>query len=121
VKLSDLTDGEKLLIYRRRRDMSQRAAAFHYDVTLYRYRQWETGKEDGAPPVSLKRLEQHEIYFLRRIRAGIPLKVLAAKLDVSRWWLTKMETGRAPCTRLARYWTEREPVKPWRPAILTGT
>ena len=116
MKTRDLTNGERVLLTRRRRTerKSQREAAADYGVTLYCYRRWEDD-EEKPPGVALGKLLPHEACFIRRRRAGITLAQLAATLGVSRWWLCKMEYGKANTDRLVAHWSEHE--KPWRPSL----
>jgi DNA-binding XRE family transcriptional regulator len=104
LQLKDVTDGERLLLERRRHQESQRDAAARHGVSRYRYRRWEADSEDGAPRVPLQRLREYEACFLLRRRTGTPLHELAAAAGVSRWWLCQMEYGQAPAARLVRFW-----------------
>ena len=106
------TLGERILIQRRRRHLSQRAVAKDYGVTLHLYRKWEWDKKK-PPDVILGELEPHEVFFLRRRRSGCSLTSFAEALGVSPWWLCQMEYGDAKIDRLAAYW--RLDAKPWRP------
>lgn len=103
ITATDLTNGERLVIHRRRQDWTQRQAAESHGVTLYRYRKWEKD-EDGPPKIGVGRLEPFEVCFLLRRREEIPAAELARALGISRWWLTQMETGRAPAESLVEYW-----------------
>ncbi len=105
------------LIERRRAEQSQREAAAVKEVSLYRFRRWESGDE-AAPAVDLGDLEPYEACFLRRRRAGVSLKDLADAMNVSRWWLCQMEYGRAGSDRLVEHWAGV--TKPWRPVVRSG-
>ena len=111
MKTRDLTNGEKLVVKRRRADESQREAATGFSVSLYRYRRWESD-QDKPPNVSLGQLKPHEGCFMRRRRAGISLKTLADVLGVSRWWLCQMEYGNVATDRLVQHWSKVD--QPWR-------
>lgn len=106
MKVSDLTQGERFLIARRRHGWSQREHAAFLGVTLYRYRAWE-GDAEKAPSMPLGRLQPHEECFVRRRRAGIPLQAMADRLGVSRFWLAQMESGRAPVGALEAWWRKK--------------
>lgn len=109
---SELSNGERLVIERRRAGESQKSAAARYEVTLHQWRLWEADKDD--PPTSpVGKLMPYEVCFLKRRRAGIQAQALAEELEVSRWWLTQIEYGRAPIDCLIQYWSARE--TPWRP------
>ena len=113
MKAKNLTRGERLLISRRRDGISQREAAAEACISLYLWRQWETGLSDDVPDTLLGKLAEHEVYVILRTRAKIPLNELAATLGISRWWLCQMEYGRTSVDRLAEYWARED--KPWRP------
>ena len=103
MKISDLTLGERYQIARRRLGESQSAAAERLEVTLYRYRKIEADAIK-AKPVKLGKLQPYEICFIKRTRAKLEVRELAAALDCTPWWLTQMEYGRQPCTALVEHW-----------------
>ena len=114
MQTSDLTNGERLLVLRRRRsDKSQKGAAAALGISLYKYRRWEAD-DDEPPKPKLGALESHEAYFIMRRRAGKSLQELATEVNVSSWWLCQMEYGRAPLARLVAYWAPK--ACPWRPS-----
>lgn len=103
-----LKPNEKLLLWRRRAELGQSAAARKHRVTLYRYRKWEDGTEiDGIPRPRLGAIREHERFLLARLRAGISVAELARAAGVSRWWLIRMEKGEAPTDRLLDAWNAR--------------
>lgn len=108
----DLTLGERLLLLRRREKKKQREFAKEYGVSLYSYRQLELDEEcEYELEVELPDPQPYEIYFIRRIRAEIPLNDFAAIIRKSRWWLCQMEHGRKSPDRLIEYWgPEKEEV-----------
>lgn len=112
MKTGDLTNGERFVILRRRSGQSQRDAAAAHGVTLYKYQQWEADKSD-PPRESVGPLQDFEVCYLRRRRAGIEAQALADELGMSRWWLCQIEYGRAPAERLVEHWQRKE--RPWRP------
>lgn len=103
---SDLEPHERLLIFRRRSDMTQAQAADYFETTIWEYRMAEAGK---VPPFAVKlgRLEPHEAAVIMRRRAGMTRKQLSAILQVSGWWLTQMERGQQNPSRLIDYWSAR--------------
>lgn len=106
MKTSDLRAGERLIVDRRRRAESQQAAAERLGVTLYRYRLWEEGQlVPTCRRPALGALRPHESCYLLRRRAGLKLRDIADALGTSRWWVTQMESGRAPIDRLLAYWS----------------
>ena len=117
VKTRDLTNGELFLLQRRRDQKTQRAAAADNKVTLYCYRRWEDDEDEGTAPTELyfDNLEPYEACFIRRRRAGVSLQDLADQLELSRWWVCKMEYGRANAARLVDHWAQVD--RPWRPRL----
>lgn len=109
IKSSELTRGEKLALDRRRRKQTMGEAAKRLKVSVATYREWENDEEDvekKPPNVKLGKIQDYEQCWLLRRREGTLLIELADELGVCRWWLTQMESGRAPIDRLMDYWTE---------------
>ena len=106
VKTSDLSRGERLLVDRRRRAESQVAAAERCGVSLYNYRQWETGDVRAPDEIPLGRLEPFERCVLTRRRDGRTMSSIASALGVCRWWLCQMERGEVDAGRLVSFWQE---------------
>lgn len=105
VRVSDLTQGERLVIDRRRRNMTQRQAAKRHGMTLYRYRRCEMDESEAMPPIpAIGRLKLYEELRVLRVREGATVHNVAEDMGISRWWVTQMEAGKAPCDRLAEYW-----------------
>lgn len=102
LKASELTSGERLLIVRRREGCSKAEAASGCGVSLYRYTRFEADKERG-PTARTGRLSFAESALLERLRAGISAAAQARAVGCSRWWLTQMETGQVPDTRLREH------------------
>lgn len=110
VSVSELQPSERLLVDRRRREESQVEAAARLGVSLYQYRAWEDGvTEVGliAPALEPRALSDEEQCIVARVRRGVGVVALAKLLDVSRYWLSRMERGTAPSKRLADYWVRR--------------
>lgn len=101
-----LTNSERMLLARRRSGTTQRAAARKRGVSLHTYRAWEGGAT-SCPATSLPDLREHEYYFVLRRRCSMSVQQLADELDVTRWWLIRMEKGKAPVKRLRQYWQGR--------------
>ena len=99
MRLKDLTNGEQLFVFRRRRGVTQAQAAKILDVSTNQYRDWETDvdhasrstvrdlKTDGSS------LVECEIATTMRRRKGIKQPVLADELGISTNWLCRMEKG----------------------------
>ena len=112
MNVSRLSSGQRLLILRRRKGISQRQAAAQYGVSLYKYRHWETDVEQ-APLVSVGRLADYEEFVIRRVLDGASVLELAEEMGITRTWRCRMEFGKAPLERLAEWWDQAD--KPWRP------
>jgi len=100
---SDLTRGERLMVDRRRRGLSQVEMSTFLKVGLRQYRKWERDEED-APNKGVGKLALHERCYMARRRASVERQQLAKRMKCSRLWITLMETGRAPVEALAEYW-----------------
>jgi len=97
--------GEKLLIFRRRKGMSQFDAASHQGVSLHKYRKWEVGNEvEGAPEILLQKIEPHEACYILRRRSDLSLVDVAKGVGRCRWWVIQMESGKVNCQELTEYW-----------------
>lgn len=101
-----LTRAERLVVARRRDEVSQADAAAQHGVSVDTYKRWETGRYQG-PMVAIGRLLPHEECFLLRRRATMSRSELARAIGKSRQWTTLMERGREPAHHLVTYWRER--------------
>lgn len=101
---SNLTAAERMIIWRRRQEMSQDRAAKHWGVSPWEYRLWENGERSSQPPVKLGRLEDHEACFIARRRAGMTRLEMAKAIGMSHYPITQMERGRTSPERLVEYW-----------------
>jgi DNA-binding XRE family transcriptional regulator len=104
VKTTELSQGERLLVYRRREGLTQEGMADQLGVSLYAYRKME---EESAPcsfNPPLGSLSQREQCFVQRLRHGWSLAHAAESIGISRWWLRRMERGDAPVRRLWAFW-----------------
>lgn len=102
-----ITPSERLVIWRRRKGLSQRKAARHFRANLYSYRQWEAPNSSETPSVRLSNLKPFEVCYLRRLRAGKSLTGLASELGMTANWLCEIEHGRRPVDKLAKFWQKR--------------
>lgn len=101
----DLEAHERLLINRRKAEMTQVQAAEFWDVTPWVYRQWESGADtNNIPTPGIGRITPVEACVVMRTRLGYSRKRLASLLGISPWWLTQMERGRIAATRLVNFW-----------------
>lgn len=106
-----LTDGEILVLTRRRRGHSQPTAAREAGVTRYRYRLWEM---DEAPVPYRYRPrwrgpKAYELCFILRRRAGVGLEAAAERLGMTPNWLCEIEHGRQPTAvaAVAKWWSKK--------------
>jgi transcriptional regulator with XRE-family HTH domain len=109
-----LTDGERLLLYRRRRGWTQLEAAKSYGVGVTLYKSWETAEVRYKPPprAQLNHVRAREVCFILRRRLGITQKELAARMGICRYWLYSMEQGDVSAKQLIEYWAKVGVPKP---------
>ncbi len=104
LKLQDLTKPEKLLLYRKRKKLTQREMAKEFGCSFKEYMFWESGGIAIPDYISISNLQPHEKCFIYRRRAGTPQKVVAKELGRCRHWVRYMENGTAPVDELLWYW-----------------
>jgi len=114
LRTSDLTAGERLVVARRRDDMTQARAADLAGVNRMRYSRWESDVYADQPHVVLGPLALHEQLYILRRRAGISRNEIADEIGCSRSWVTDMEWGRGTTQRLVDYWRDRVARRPQR-------
>ncbi len=109
-RVSSLEPYWQFVVYRRRRNINQKAAAAFLGVAAFKVREWEGGGQD-IPPSVLKRmshgetvLRRHESCWLARMKAGQGQDVLARKLRVPIGAISDMEKGFRDCEPLAKHW-----------------
>lgn len=102
IRTNDLTAGERVLIKRRRRNLSQAEAAQAENMSLHDWLQMENDESTGGPAIGP--LAVHEQCFMLRRRAGLTAAAVAKTIGVSRYWLSRMERGTAPVDTLAAHW-----------------
>lgn len=108
-KASDLSEGERALIYRRRMRLSQKAMAKSFGMDRREYGVAEAKGTLKLPGfmVVVEPLEPHEQCFLWRHRSGWTQQECADLMGITRYWYNLMENGRAPSDRLEAFWDER--------------
>ena len=100
-----LTEGEILLVARRRRGLSQVEMARAKNLTRHAY-----VKRENSPKIgSSRRLAEHgllpgEKALLHRRRAGRTQSSIGAELGISRVWINRMERGLEDSTELLLHW-----------------
>lgn len=83
------------------------ASAF-YRVSIAKYAAWELDQHQDGPKVYVGLLPLYEVCFIKRLRAGVPMQVIADALGHdSTTALHEMERGEVPCLQLALYLNER--------------
>lgn len=101
----NISYGETLFLQRRRLGLSQSEMARAISATRTKYGRWERDQEEcrlACPP--LQDISDTEIATIKRRREGVTQKDVAKELNVSRYWVSQMETGQAGSDRLTKYW-----------------
>lgn len=106
--ITDLSYEERLLIHRRRQDLTQAEMAKRLGVSRKTYSRLERGLKTEVRPdtPSVEPLRDHEQCMIMRRRAGWSQEMCAEQLGVSRYWFRLMEMGQAGCEKLVGYWNE---------------
>lgn len=102
-----LTLGERLLLARKRAGLTQSQAAAQHNVSPKRYGLWERDQVKAPFAAFIKKpIRGHELCMIRRRRSNLTQGALARDLGCSRWWLNRMEQGKAPVHQLLDYWDD---------------
>lgn len=112
--LEYLDNGEKLVIWRRRRGWTQSFAAATLHMSYAQYSKWERDLEEfkirvehpEAAEITASKLKAHEKCFIYRRRCRKTQAEVAAELGCCRWWVNQMERGVVPCDELVWYWEQ---------------
>lgn len=102
-----VTPAEALVLWRRRKQLTQMQAAEHFGCAVDRVRAWEAGEAPSKPPkCPLGVIKMYERCFIlrRRTTPKMTQPALAERLGVSKLWVLRMEEGTAPVDRLVTYW-----------------
>ena len=105
----ELTKGERLLLDRRRLQMTQMQYAKLLGVPLGSYKRAERDEGTGRweiPDPALRRIEPREACLVKRRRSGKTIDEIAQEIKRSKWWVCLMERGKAPDASLREYWGE---------------
>lgn len=100
----DLTPGEKLYLWRRRKNKRVWEYARQYGVSRYAYQRWENDLGDDIPIIKLMGVEQAEQFVILRKRSGMTQKELAARMGISRSWLHLVEAGKVSMKQAIEFW-----------------
>lgn len=104
-----LSAGEKLILWRVRRNLTQVQVSKIHKVGVDMYRDWEKDRRlDDQPKVDISGLKIHEEFLLLRIRANMAQSTLAKKIGITRQWVAEIESGRAPIGALQNYWEDEK-------------
>lgn len=109
ITLRQLTQHEKLRLWRGRLGLTQEAAGLRFGVSGWTYGEMERG-EIPIPTYAWRgpfEVQDHEFCLLSRLRSGMTQEEVAAELSVSRIWVNKMESGRVGCSALVRFWGKK--------------
>lgn len=103
--VSQLSPGERLSVWRRRKGWSQEAAAQSYAVSTSTYRRYERDQYDAisTPYVSLQTLSVTEQAVVRRRRSGMTQADVARAIGRSRWFVNMVENDQLSSGLVARY------------------
>lgn len=107
--VGDLSEAERLLLLRRRRQLTQREAADLFEVSHSAIYHAEEGRRP-IPENILTHLpksgglKDYERYFFMRRRLGLTRRYVAERAGCSTLWVSWIELGRAPTNKLANYW-----------------
>lgn len=108
-KVAELSYAERLVIWRRRKGMTQGIAAVFVGVCRNTYGRMERGEETRINPIipDLGKLCDNEHCFILRRRADWEQWRVARVMGVSRFWVNQMELGYADCGILVELWYAR--------------
>lgn len=99
----ELTSGEKLFLWRRRKGMSQNQAAKHFKMSRRQYLKMEFDQAP-SPTITLGQLTPQEKCIMYRRHSGMTQLEVAEELKVTRLWVNHMENGKGSIDTLLWYW-----------------
>lgn len=109
--IEELKPHEQLLLYRRRKKLSQKtmARSIHIGTTLYQKMEYgevpNTVKESLS--LRLSDLAMNERCFLQRYRSSLRISDIAKTMGYSRYHVNQMELGVVNCKTLIEFWENR--------------
>ena len=108
--VEDLSYEERLLIYRRREDLTQQQMADRLGVSRNTYNRLEQGHNTDRRPdaPSVEPLRDHEHCFIMRRRSGWSQTMCAEEMGISTYWFRTMEMGQVYVGRLVDFWNEND-------------
>lgn len=108
-EIEHLRPQEKLILYRRRRGLTQAQMAKENKLSLKAYQKRETGKTPPSlspPNIEINDLTDAERCFLYRKRCSITQAEIAKDLNLSRYYVNQMELNKVSCDTLLWYWEQ---------------
>ena len=101
-----LTQGEKLLLWRRRKNWNQNKAARFFKISVFSYKlaEYSKLKNFNYAALEIDLLLPHERCLIYRKRSGKKQKQIAQELNIGNYWMRLQETGKTPCNKLLEYW-----------------
>jgi len=103
--VSELSPGERLVVWRHRKGWSQEAAAqcCHVSTSTYRRYEHDHYQDRSTPYVTLQTLTETEQCLVLRRRAGLTQAQVAEQIGRSRWFVNMVENGQLASGLVARY------------------
>lgn len=103
---TQLTKGERIFIWRRRKKLNQKQAGEELGLKRHEIFRIEKGLKVrcGIPVQPLGNLKPLEICVLKRRRAKMTQTELGKKIGCSRWWVNQMELGLEDSGKLVKFW-----------------
>ena len=101
-----LTNGEILMLWRRRRGWNQIDSANYHGVSIFKLKlaEYDKSKDFKYRNFKLGQLSPHEKCLIYRKRNGITQTQLCQILECSREWLRLQESGIVSCSKLLAFW-----------------
>lgn len=108
----NLTTGEHLYLWRRRKELSQNAAGQKLHLPRNHFAsierdelEWPRARK--SLPTLVLPLSDQELCVVHRKRSGMTQRQVAKEIGISRYWVNCLEQGHGDITELARYWGVR--------------
>lgn len=95
---------EALLLFRRRKNLTQAQAAELQGISKHKYSFWERGLDVSIPKIDLGKIYPHEFCLIYRRRVGMTQTQVAKELGCCKEWLKRMEQGKVDCKALLDFW-----------------
>ena len=102
-----MTKGQKLLLERRRQELTQANMALVYGVPHGVYGRWERDLPTPghkAPNIRLVALQKHEQCLVARLQRGWTQQQLSEASGYCKHWISLMERGVVHPTPLVQFW-----------------